>query len=148
MQWMISGRCGIIQLWRSGIGAPRRLPPLPPPPPLPPYPPPPPPPPPPPALPPPLVSDAQVDTVRSLGFATSPLGFVHWRMAGHADTCNTMVLCPLRLSLIVGAVRFMTVLANCGSHLVFDRPCSLRGLTVLIVGGGGGGLVDTPSDCH
>ena len=47
---MISGRCGIIQLWRSGIGAPRRLVPCCPPPP-------------PSALPPPLVSDAQADTV-------------------------------------------------------------------------------------
>ena len=32
-------------------------------------------------------------------------------------TFDTMVLCPLRLSLIVGAIRFMTVLANCGGPL-------------------------------
>ena len=48
--------------------------------------------------------------------------------------CNTMVLCPLRLSLIVGAIWLMTVLTvwgsltlppivtNYGGHLVYVRP--------------------------
>ena len=39
-------------------------------------------------------------------------------------TVNTMVLCLLRLSLTAGIIWFLTVLANCGSHLVYDRPHS------------------------
>ena len=50
-------------------------------------------------------------------------------------TVNTMVLCPLPLSLTAGIIWFLAVLANCGSHLVNDRPHC-------------GGLVDTLCDCH
>ena len=46
-------------------------------------------------------------------------------MGCEAERCNTMVLCPLRLSLIVCIIWFLTVLANCGGHLVW--PSSLWG---------------------